>query len=287
MKLYRTLAGLVALALLALIVIFGSIFTVDEGMRGVVLRLGAVRGIAEPGLGFKMPLMDKVVPVSVQTHSALYRDMEAYSRDQQLAEMDVSVTYRLLPSEVDKVYAQYGSAEGLVARLIDRRVNEHAKTVFGRFNASEAIQERGRLNQEVSAAITAALTGPLIVESVQVESVAFSEVYEQSIEARMLAEVEVQKRTQELDQQRVQAQITVTQAQAEADARLARAEADAKAVRLAGEAEADAIRARGQALRDNPELVGLVTAESWDGTLPSTMIPGAALPFINVGPQAP
>ncbi len=281
---YRTLAGVVALAVVAIVVVFGSIYTVDEGTRGVILRLGAVSGIAEPGVGFKVPLIDRIVPIIVQTDSAIYENMEAYSRDQQLATITVSVTYRILPTEVGAVYAQYGSAAGLATRLIDRRVNEHAKTVFGRFTASEAIQERGRLNQEVSEAITAALTGPMIVESVQVEEVAFSEVYEQSIEARMLAEVEVQKRTQELDQQRVQAQITVTMAQAQADARIASAEAEAAATRLAGEAEADAIRARGAALRDNPALVSLVTAEAWNGVLPQSMIPGAALPFIDVGP---
>ena len=287
MKLYRSLAVVVALALLAIFIVFGSMFTIDQGTRGVVLRMGAVAGIAEPGLGFKIPFIDRVVPINVQTNSVVYADMEAYSRDQQLAEIDVSVTYRILPGEVDEVYAQYGSEEGMVTRLIDRRVNELAKTVFGQFNAGEAIQERGRLNQDVSQAITSALTGPLIVESVQVESVAFSEVYEQSIEARMLAEVEVQKRTQELDQQRVQAQITVTQAQAEADARVAAAEANAQAVRMAGEAEAEAIRAKGEALRDNPELVRLITAEAWDGQLPVTMVPGSALPFIELGAVAP
>lgn len=284
---YKTLAGVVAIVLVALIVVFGSIYTVDEGNRGVILRMGAVSGIAQPGLGFKIPLIDRVVPITVQTNSVVYRDMEAYSRDQQLATIDVSVTYRIVPSEVGDVYAQYGSAEGLVNRLIDRRVNELAKTIFGQFNASEAIQERGRLNMGVTEAIMSALTGPIIVESVQVESVAFSEIYEQSIEARMLAEVEVQKRTQELDQQRVQAQITVTQAQAEADARLAAAEANAQAIRLAGEAEADAIRARGEALRDNPDLVALVTAENWDGRLPYTMVPGGAVPFLDLGSQTP
>lgn len=284
---YRSLAIVVALALLAIFIVFGSMFTIDQGTRGVVLRMGAVSGIAEPGLNFKVPFIDRVIPINVQTNSVVYADMEAYSRDQQLAEIDVSVTYRILPTEVDKVYAQYGSEAGLVTRLIDRRVNELAKTVFGQFNAGEAIQERGRLNQDVSQAITGALTGPLIVESVQVESVAFSEVYEQSIEARMLAEVEVQKRTQELDQQKVQAQITVTQAQAEADARVAAAEASAQAVRMAGEAEAEAIRAKGEALRDNPELVRLITAEAWDGQLPVTMVPGSALPFIELGAVAP
>jgi regulator of protease activity HflC (stomatin/prohibitin superfamily) len=154
--------------------------------------------------------------------------------------------------------------------------------VFGQFNASEAIQERAKLNAQIAAAIAESVSGPLLIESIQIEDVAFSLTYEASIEARMLAEVEVQKRTQELEQQRVQAQITVTQAQAEADSRLAQAEASAKATRLAGEAEADAIRARGAALRDNPALVALVTAEAWNGVLPSTMVPGSAVPFISV-----
>ncbi len=272
-------------AVIAAVIVFGSIYTVDEGTRGVILRMGAVSGVAGPGVGFKIPLIDRVVPITVQTNSAVYRDMEAYSRDQQLAEVTVSVTYRILPDEADAVYAQYGSAEAMITRLIDRRVTELTKTVFGQFTASEAIQERGRMNIQLSEAIMNSVTGPVLVESVQVEDVAFSVTYEQSIEARMLAEVEVQKRTQELEQQRVQAQITVTQAQAEADARLAQAEAQAQATRLAGEAEADAIRARGAALRDNPELVRLVTAEAWDGRLPYTMVPDATLPFIEIAPE--
>jgi regulator of protease activity HflC (stomatin/prohibitin superfamily) len=274
--------GTIALLLLIAIALFGSVYTIDQGTRGVILRMGAVAGIAEPGLGFKIPLVDKIVPINVQTNSVVYRDMEAYSRDQQLAEITVSVTYRLLPDEVDEVYAQYGGAQGIVSRLIDRRVNEMAKTVFGQFNASEAIQERAKLNAQIAAAIAESVSGPLLIESIQIEDVAFSLTYEASIEARMLAEVEVQKRTQELEQQRVQAQITVTQAQAEADSRLAQAEASAKATRLAGEAEADAIRARGAALRDNPALVARVTAEAWNGVLPSTMVPGSAVPFISV-----
>lgn len=278
----KNVTGILAIVVLVAVALFASIYTIDEGTRGVILRMGAVSGIAEPGLGFKIPLVDKIVPVTVQTNSVVYRDMQAYSRDQQLAEITVSVTYRLLPDQVDEVYAQYGSAQGIVTRLIDRRVNEMAKTVFGQFNASEAIQERTKLNAQIAAAIAESVSGPLIIESIQIEDVAFSLTYEASIEARMLAEVEVQKRTQELEQQRVQAQITVTQAQAEADSRLAQAEATAKATRLAGEAEADAIRARGAALRDNPALIALVTAEAWDGVLPTTMVPGSAVPFISV-----
>jgi len=52
---------------------------------------------------------------------------------------------------------------------------------------------------------------------------------------------------------------------------------------LAQRAEADAIRAKGAALRDNPTLIALTSAERWNGILPTTMVPGGAVPFVNVG----
>ena len=276
------LAGVVVVV--AAVLVFSSMFTVDQGYRGVVLRLGAFERIAPPGLGFKMPLVDKVVMVRVQTNSKVYDRMETYSRDQQLAELRVSVTYRLVPGMVHEVYAQFGSEDGVVSRLIDRRVNELVRTVFGQFNAVEAIQQRSSLNQKVADAVMSVIDPSIVViESVQVEDIAFSSAYEQSVEARMMAEVEVQRRTQELEQQRIQAQIVVTQAQGAADAKVAEAKAQAEATRLAGDAEASAIRAKGEALRDNPELVSLVTAEAWNGVLPTTMLPGGTLPFISVG----
>lgn len=75
----------------------------------------------------------------------------------------------------------------------------------------------------------------------------------------------------------------VTQAEGAAEARIAEARAQAEATILAGEAEAQAIRAKGEALRDSPELIALVTAEAWNGQLPTTMPPGGTVPFINVG----
>jgi len=276
------LLAIAAVAIAALA--FGSFFTIDQGYRGVVLRLGAFSRIAEPGLGLKVPFIDRVVRIRVQTSSIVYDRMETYSRDQQLAELRMSVTYRLVPEMVNEVYAQFGSEEGLVSRLIDRRVNELARTVFGQFNAVEAIQQRSSLNQQISDAIIAVVdTSIVVIESVQIEDIAFSSAYEQSVEARMMAEVEVQRRTQELEQQRIQAQIVVTQAQGAADARVAEARAQAEATILAGDAEASAIRVKGEALRDNPQLIALVTAENWDGVLPTTMLPSGTIPFIDLG----
>lgn len=262
-------------------ILFGSWYTIDQGERGVLLRNREIIGIIEPGLHFKMPIIDTVSEFSVQTHIVQYTNMATYSRDQQPTSMTVSVNYQLNPGEVDVVYSEYGSEEQLVTRLISPRVESRVKNVFGRFNAVSAIQERERLNLEIKDAIQQAVQGPVLIEDVQVESIDFSAAYEASIEARMLAEVEVEKVEQNLAKEKVTAEITVTQAQAEADSTLARARAEAESIRIRGQAEAEAIDARGRALRDNPTLVQLVQAERWDGVLPTTMLPNGTVPILN------
>jgi regulator of protease activity HflC (stomatin/prohibitin superfamily) len=266
------IGGAVVVGLVALTVVGGSFYTVDQGERGVILRNGAVVGTAEPGLGFKLPIVDSVREINVQTQAQLYKNVMVYSRDQQNAGLQVSVNYRLASDKVEQIYSEFGGQEGIVTRLLDRQVPEEVKNVFGKFNAVTAIQERARLGMEIQEAIQKAANNTmLIVESVQVENIDFSDAYEKSIEQRMLAEVEVQKVQQNAEREKVQAEIAVIQAKAQADA-----------VKLQGDAEAHAINARGRALRDNPALIELVQAEKWDGKLPTTMVPGQTVPFINV-----
>lgn len=274
------LATFVALA--GLSVVFGTWYTIDQGVRGVILRNGALVGIAPPGLGFKLPLIDSVQKISVQTHVETFDAMHTYSKDQQPAQLKLSVNYRVAPEKVAELYSAYGSVEGALARVIRPNVNQHAKIVFGGYTAVSAIQDRGKLNAEIEDAIRRGSTGPVQVESVQVENIDFSKAYEQSIEQRMLAEVEVQRLRQNADREKVQAEITVTQAMARANAVRAQAQADADAIRLRGEAEASAIRARGAALGEHPTLVSLVQAERWNGVLPTTMVPGSALPMLSI-----
>ncbi len=106
----KAIAGVILLGILS--VVLGSWYTIDEGERGVVLRYGAVSGVAQPGLGFKIPVIDSIVRISVQSKAAIYNSMEAYSRDQQPATMNLSVNYRIPPDRVEEVYATYGGEDG-------------------------------------------------------------------------------------------------------------------------------------------------------------------------------
>jgi regulator of protease activity HflC (stomatin/prohibitin superfamily) len=280
-----------AVALVALMVVFGSWYTVDQSERGVVTTNGAYTSTANPGLHFKLPLFQAVTFVSIQQQATQWTCdpgeacLQAYSKDQQPADLRVSVTWHALPDAMEQIYTQYGGdLDAVVGRLIARRVPQEVKTVFGRFTAQSAIQDRAQLNGEILNAVQSGIDvgSPIAVDSVQIENIDYSDAYEQSVEQSKLAEVEVRRRQQELEQQKIAAQITVTQAQAEADSELARAKAEAEATRIRGEAEAAAIKARGNALRDNPGLVALTQAERWNGQLPTTMLPNGAIPMLNL-----
>lgn len=260
-------------ALLAVYVVFASWYQVDQGERAVVLRFGAIVGEAGPGPHLKVPFIDAVRKVTVQNQTRRYQNLEAYSRDQQPANMTISVTY--VVSDASAIYEQYGDLEGAVMRLIDPRVMSGTKSIFGTYDAVRAIQERAALNRDFNDIVAAAISVPINVISVQIENIDFSEAYEQSVEQRMLAQVEIQRREQNLRTTEVEAQIART-----------RAEGEAEAIRLRGEAEASAIRARADALRANADLVQLQAVEKWDGKLPATMVPGSAMPFINLVPAA-
>ncbi len=257
--------------LAAIYLVFSSWYIVDQGERAVVLRLGATVGEAGPGPHFKAPWVDSVRKITVQNQNRRYQALEAYSADQQPANLTVSVTF--VVSDASAVYEQYGDLEGAIMRLIDPRVMSGVKTIFGQYDAARAIQERAALNNDFATAVTSAITGPVTIISVQIENIDFSEAYEQSVEQRMLAQVEIQRREQNLRTTEVEAQIART-----------RAEGEAEAIRLRGEAEGAAIRARAEALRSNADLVQLQAVEKWDGKLPTTMVPSTALPFIDLQP---
>lgn len=272
------IAGLVLMVLIAVV---SSFYTVDEKERAVVLRNGAFIEVADPGLHWKIPFIDSAKAISVQNNATKWDKLQAYSRDQQAATLSVSVSWHVPAGEVAAVYKGYADLDGLLARAISRHVPTQVENVFGQYTAVNAVQQRGKLVTDIAAAIKGAISGPVVIDSVQVENIDFSDAYEKSIEERMRAEVAVKTREQQLATEQIQAQIVVTQAQAKADSALAAARAEAESIQLRGEAEAKAIDARARALGSNPGLVELTKAERWDGVLPTTVLPSGTLPFIE------
>jgi len=271
------------LFLLILFIAFGSWFQVDQGERGVVLRNGKLVRVSEPGLDFKTPFIDNVMMVSVRDHTFVFEKLEAYSYDQQPAQLRVSVTYRVPPEHVAELYSEYGTIDNLQMRVLERKTPDAVKNVFGQYTAVRAIQERQKLGLDVNTAVLKTMDGaPVQVVGVQIEEVGFSQAYEHSIEQRMLAQVQIETTRQQKETAMINAEIQVVKARAEADARRQQFTAEADGIRMRGDAEAASIRAKAEALAANTNLVSLNAVEKWDGVLPATQVPGSALPFIGI-----
>lgn len=288
--------GIISLVLIGAAVLFGasvalgSFYTIDEQERGVLLRNGKTVKVVTPGLSFKYPFIEDVIKIPVRTFTYTWggdKDrMEAYSYDQQPAFVKVSVTLSASPDKVDKLYAIYGTLGAAVQNRLSPIVNERLKIVFGQYTALRAVQNREKLNLDVAEEIKSQFNDDTItLHRVQIENIEFQKSYMESIEQRMQAEVEVQRIRQNLEREKVTAEITVTKAKAAADSLLAQRKAEADGIRLVGEAQAAAIRSRAEALAQNQNLVLLTQAERWDGKLPSTMLPNSGVPMLSLPAQ--
>lgn len=213
-----------------------------------------------------------------------YEGLEAYTTDQQIATVEaINISYRIPSDRVEDVYREYRTPDAVVDRFIGRRVNAELEKVFGQYTAERSVRERTKLSADISAALKQVPEGaPIEILSVEMASISFPAEYTQKINERMGAEVEVSRKAQEVrqaEQDRLKQQQV---SDAEAYRLKVEADAEAHAIRVRGEAEADAIRMRSEALKDNAGLIEYLKSERWNGVLPQTMVPGTAVPFINV-----
>jgi regulator of protease activity HflC (stomatin/prohibitin superfamily) len=273
---------LIMVPLFVVVVLVGSSwYTVGQGDRGIVKRFGRVVAVTTPGLHGKMPLIDSVVSMSVRTQKVTLDKMNVYSKDIQGADVLLSANYSIDPSAVERIYTQYG--KDVDERVILPQILAKAKDVFGRNNAVEIVQNRNKIAADITKELESRLTATgVIVESVQIENIDFSADYTRSIEERMKAEVAVAQSQQNLEQEKVKANIVRTTAQGEADALVAKARAQAEATKLQGDAEAYAIKAKAEALAQNPLVIEYTKALQWNGQLPQTMLPSGGVPMINL-----
>jgi regulator of protease activity HflC (stomatin/prohibitin superfamily) len=296
------IVGAAVAGLIALTVLLGSFYTVDAGTMAVHTRFGSVVGVSGPGLHFKLPWFDDVTHISVRTETVDWsrapdgkdgtdKRMEAYSHDQQPAMMSVKVAYHVKADElsIKQLYSQFRNTNGVANAVLIPRAAQAVKTTFGQFTAVSVVQNRAKFNEIAAKAVQDLVDSgvdgkpvPLIIDGVQIYDIKFSQAYEHAVEERMKAEVEVAKVSQNLERERKTAEIAVVQAKGEADSNLAKAEASAKATRLRGDAEAFAIKVKSDALRDSPKLIELTIAEKWNGALPTTMVPGSAVPMLPI-----
>lgn len=92
----RKLGFLVPVIVVAVIAFLSSLFVVDEREKALVLRFGQIKQVKlEPGIGFKLPLLDEVVRFEDRILSLETELIEVTPADDRRLEVDALVLYRI------------------------------------------------------------------------------------------------------------------------------------------------------------------------------------------------
>ncbi|MDD5700814.1 MAG: prohibitin family protein [Dehalococcoidales bacterium] len=263
--------------------VLGSFTTIPAGHRGVVTRFGAVTGtILDEGLKVKIPFLDSVVKMSVQTQK-YEADSTAASLDLQDVNTTIALNYHLDPASSAEVYRTLGL--DYINKIAAPAIQETIKQVTAKYNAEDLILKR----DNVKASITENLSNRLlargiITEAVSITNFQFSNTFTAAIEAKVSAEQAVLEARNKLERVKVEAQQREAEAQGEAAARIAKAQGEAEYIRLVTDAQVSANNSINESL--TPEVLQYILLDRLGEDIKVMVIPGSqgldlVLPEVN------
>jgi membrane protease subunit HflC len=229
--------GLVAaLIIVALIIAYGTFFTVYQTRQALVVRLGQpVRVVTEPGLNYKIPLIDSVIYVDKRILDLENPAQEVIASDQKRLVVDAFARYRIKHPLL--FYQSVGTVEGANSRL-STLLNSALRRVLGEATLTQVVRDqreqlmarvREQLDNEAQA------FGISIVD-VRIRRADLPEQNSQAVYQRM--QTERQREAQEFRSQGTQRAQEI-RARADRDVTVIVAEAQSKGEQTRGEGDAE------------------------------------------------
>jgi regulator of protease activity HflC (stomatin/prohibitin superfamily) len=259
--------GLLIVALILLSIAWGTFVIIPAGHRGVVLLWGSVeKRIMGEGLNFKAPFAEGVIKVDVKVQPHPFKEIDASSKEYQMVKMTGMMNFHIDPAYVNDLYQKVGL--DFADKVIDPAFNDFVKEVVPTYPIGEILPKREEIRKKVMTKLGENLSRyHIIVDDIYFANIRFSTGYEGAVEAKQVAQQQVETQKQVLAQREIEAQQKVATAKGEAESILVVAQGQAKA----NDALSRSI---------TPILVQYKGVEKWNGFLPQ--VSGGAVPFIDL-----
>ena len=260
--------GILILLIIIIIVLWGTFVIIPAGHRGVALWWGSVENrIMGEGLNFKVPIAEDVIKVDVKVQPHPFKEIDASSKEYQIVKMTGMMNFHIDPAFVNDLYQKVGL--DFADKVIDPAFNDFVKEVVPTYPIGEILPKREEIRQRAMKKLGDNLSRyHIIVDDIYFANIQFSPEYAGAIEAKQVAQQQVETQKQVLAQREIEAQQKVATAKGEAQSILVVAQGQAKA----NDALSRSI---------SPILVQYKGIEKWNGILPQ--VSGGAVPFINLG----
>jgi membrane protease subunit HflC len=247
------LAGgvLAALIIVGLIIAYGTLFTVYQTRQALVVRLGEpIRVVTQPGLHFKMPLIDSVIQIDNRILDLENPAQEVIASDQKRLVVDAFARYRI--QDPLKFYQTVGSVERANSQL-SILLNSALRRVLGEATLTHVVRDdRSQLMARVRDQLnTEAQPLGVSIVDVRIRRADLPEQNSQAVYQRMQTE-----RQQEAAQIRAQGsqRAQETRAKADRDVTVLLADAQSKGEQVRGEGDGERNRIYAEAFGKDPEF---------------------------------
>ncbi len=261
---------LVIIILVFVAILLGSSFTiVNEGYVGVKYRFGKIeQDNLTAGLNIHIPFIEEIV--QVDTREQVYAvTTDAYTSDtQSVNELQLKVNYCYDSSMLSNIIRNIG-VSNVETKLLVPNVQKIAKDAIGKVKAEQLVQSRADVTTEIQNSLTEILDDyGIVVTAFAIENLSFDSAFEESIQAKVIAEQDALKMENKTKEKQEEAKQVVIAAQADADSK-----------RIAAEAEADAIKVIQEQLQSSPNYIEYLKVDRWNGQLPQVVSDGVN-PFV-------
>jgi regulator of protease activity HflC (stomatin/prohibitin superfamily) len=265
-----------AAALVAMAFMFAACSQIDTGNVGVESTLGQVKAEEmQPGVHFTM--FKRVTEVVTKEVPLQLADMKPQTSDKiTLADLDVDIYVQISPDKASDIMTRFVGDVTSVEKEDGVRVGTGYVTRQAREAIYNAVSKRGSQTvhlerTELSADIVKMLQSDLdasagkgwfFVRSANVRNLVTDPALEANIKAAAAARFEKDKKDQEIE--------------------VAKREAERQ--RIVAQGEADSVRIRAAAIsgQGGEDYIRLKWIEKWDGKLPTTSLGANAAPLVNI-----
>jgi regulator of protease activity HflC (stomatin/prohibitin superfamily) len=228
-------------AVIVVIGLAGPFVEVPAGNVGVVTNFGSVQTVTlEPGLHIVVPIYQRVTNVDTRVQPHEFQEIDAASRELQTVKLTGVMNYHIDGQFASDLFQRVGT--DFAAKIIDPAFNDFIKTVVPDYSVNDILAKRDEIRSLAKQQLAANLSQyHIIVDDIYIANIAFSDAFQQAIEAKQVAQQQVQTEQQILAQKQIQAQQAVAAAKGQADATVTLADGQAKANDLLSKSLTDQI----------------------------------------------
>jgi len=277
MKLVPKIVVGVIIFVVVLVVLLNSFVVVQAGNVRVLTQFGRTIGVTfNPGIHMKIPFIQNTVNYSTrqvtyetsdfpESSNAMYPDftVDTTSSDGQQIQLKYTIRFAIDGKQAEWILNNIGTMDQLVEKVVKAEARSLSRNIPKKYSAAQLYSEQVfDVQTEIGSTLEPIFEeNGIILDEFLLRKIEFTDEYFSVLEEKQIAEERIVVEQNVLEQEKIKKEQAIIQA----------------------EAEARTIEIRGEALKENPEIIQLEFIQKLSPNIQWGILPeGGIIPFLDL-----